>query len=220
MKFILTLLILSLGACSSSNKRSDLYKNFSELQKNEDSKNYSIETKKRKSDVLVLAPHGGRIEYGTTDIAKSLAGKKWSYYAFNGKLKEGNFRLHITSHNFDEPKALEMVGEHEVCITIHGYKSELSDPNICFGGRNDELGNRIHTSLRKLGLQNTDEFNGCARFYGQNENNIVNRCELEGVQMELSKSFREELLKSNKTRRRFNKAIHAAVKQYLSEAHQ
>ena len=204
---------------SNSSKLSDTYTSFEQLKKNEPPKNYKIESNLRKSDVLVLAVHGGYIEPGTSEIAKSLAGSNWSYYSFKGLMPSGNLKLHITSHKFNEPKALEMTKKHEICISLHGYRAQANDPNICFGGRNDELASLIHKRLQEVGLQNTDEFNGCGRFYGQKETNIVNLCELEGVQMEFSMDFRNKLTKDKTSRRRFNKAVQSVVTNYLNEAH-
>jgi phage replication-related protein YjqB (UPF0714/DUF867 family) len=53
--------------------------------------------------VAVIAPHGGGIEPGTSELATAIAGDDFSLYLFEGLKSAGNGELHITSTNFDEP---------------------------------------------------------------------------------------------------------------------
>lgn len=214
MKLILLGFILFFATYSNS---TDTYKNFEELRRAESTASYKIETLKRNADVLVLAPHGGFIEYGTSEIARSLAQNTWSYYSFMGLLKSGNRRLHITSSHFNEPRALLMAAENKVCITIHGYKARANGANICFGGLNDILKNKIHQKLVSERIQNFKDPNACGRFYGTDKSNIVNQCSLKGVQLEMSQQFRRLLLKDSQLQQRFQQSIHTVVEQYLKE---
>ncbi len=50
----------------------DTYKNFQELAKNEKG-NFKIEYIDRGSNITIIAPHGGKIESYTTEIAKKIA---------------------------------------------------------------------------------------------------------------------------------------------------
>ena len=89
------------------------------------------------SDVVVLSPHGGKIELKTSEIAEDIAALyNWNRYDFaahgtstclNGL---GNYkRLHITSSHFDEPQALALVGSHPKSVSIHGYGSSRGYPS-------------------------------------------------------------------------------------------
>ena len=42
----------------------------------------------------VMAPHGGGIEPGTSELACAIAGKQHSYYTFSGIKTSGNRLLH------------------------------------------------------------------------------------------------------------------------------
>lgn len=51
----------------------DKYRNFEELKGNESPLNFSVFSKEQDTDVLILAPHGGGIEGGTSELAKELS---------------------------------------------------------------------------------------------------------------------------------------------------
>lgn len=51
----------------------DKYTSFSELQGNEEDDAYQVYVQERASDILVMAPHGGRIELSTSEIVAALA---------------------------------------------------------------------------------------------------------------------------------------------------
>ena len=49
------------------------------------------------SDVLIIAPHGGLIEAGTSEIAGLIAGKVYRLFSFEGLKPRGSNRdLHVT----------------------------------------------------------------------------------------------------------------------------
>lgn len=68
----------------------DKYKNFKALAAGEDESSYRIVSEDRGNDLLIIAPHGGKIERGTTEIAKGVAGLDWSFYTFEGLKPAGN----------------------------------------------------------------------------------------------------------------------------------
>ena len=56
------------------------------------------------SRVLIIAPHGGRIEVGTSELAALIAADEHNLFSFEGLKPRGHNReLHITSRCF-EPK--------------------------------------------------------------------------------------------------------------------
>jgi len=173
----------------------DVYANFKELEKNEVG-NYAIECINRGSYITIISPHGGKIEFNTTEIAKLIAGDSLNYYSFIGKRRNENKKLHITSTNFDEPKALELVKKSEIVIAIHGCtdkqgkKENKKDygKHIFIGGLNEKLKNTLEEALSKTGLSISRE-----RFPGIEKDNICNRGKRSnGVQFELSASFRND----------------------------
>ncbi len=78
----------------STRANKDEYTKFEDLKKNETL--YEICFRERFSGVAVIAPHGGKIEPGTSEIARGIAGNEHTFYTFRGLRKDGNKRyLHI-----------------------------------------------------------------------------------------------------------------------------
>jgi phage replication-related protein YjqB (UPF0714/DUF867 family) len=67
-----------------------------------------------------MAIHGGKIEPGTSSLAKRIAGDTFNYYSFSGRKWRHNWGLHITSTAFDEPVALSFASSSAVVVTLHG----------------------------------------------------------------------------------------------------
>ena len=98
----------------------DTYKNYGELKVHEEiEKDYKISISNVGSQTTIIAPHGGKIEPRTSDIAKHIATEKYNYYCFEGIIKNNNGSLHITSHDFDEPSALQLLSKSDVVVAIH-----------------------------------------------------------------------------------------------------
>jgi phage replication-related protein YjqB (UPF0714/DUF867 family) len=188
----------------------DPYRSFKELGEHEvEGRDYQIRMNLREGPVLVIAPHGGKIEPMTAEIAEAIAGEDYSFYAFEGLKAEGNGVLHIESHLFDEPKALEAVGKAEVVITVHGqidHKEEF----VMVGGLNKKLGKEIVKQLEASGFQIRPPTEG---LMGTDPQNICNRGKLnQGVQLEVSRKVRD-LLRNNRDRLHvFAEAIRKAIR--------
>lgn len=131
----------------------DRYKNFEELAKNErEGADFDIELINRESPCAVIAIHGGNIEPGTTEIARALAGEKYSFYSLVGKNSEEESEvLHITSSHFDEPKCLALVSKSERVISIHGKSGK--DEFVMVGGLDAEIIKKISDSLKNAGFE-------------------------------------------------------------------
>lgn len=76
------------------------------------------------SDVLVIAPHGGGIENGTSELAAAIAGEEHNLYCFEGLKASGNRELHVTSHRFDDPLALQLAARCAIVVSVHGCKGQ------------------------------------------------------------------------------------------------
>lgn len=88
----------------------DKYPDFDTLSRNERAGvDFRILVRRAMSAFALVAPHGGGIEPGTSEIADGIAALEWSLYAFEGLKPSGNADLHITSTRFDEPMCLELV---------------------------------------------------------------------------------------------------------------
>jgi len=141
------------------------------------------------SQVAVLAPHGGRIEGRTSEIARLIAGDDHGLYLFEGLRTTGdNFDcLHLASHNFDEPRALDLISRCGTVIAVHGYAAP--GPDVLLGGLNQRLKNKIAHVLGESGFSYLTDGH---RFPGSHPRNICNRGRSgEGVQLELSERFRK-----------------------------
>src|SRR5215510_14731857 len=139
----------------------DKFRNFQELENyyraNAD---YLIKPIHRSGSIIVLAIHAGGIEPGTSELAQAIAGNDFSLYLFEGLAKR-NQTLHITSTNFDEPRCLEMLKEHNTSLSLHGFNETGRDPLIYLGGKDVSLIQHLLDTLIKSGYQtriNTDEF--------------------------------------------------------------
>jgi phage replication-related protein YjqB (UPF0714/DUF867 family) len=102
----------------------DKYPNFPALKKNERPEAYRIVPVDRDSTVVVAAPHGGKIEPGTSELARQVAGEDLSLYLFEGCKANHNRDLHITSANFDEPEGRELMRRADRIVTLHGEGSD------------------------------------------------------------------------------------------------
>ena len=150
---------------------------------------YRIRCSDRGSASLILAPHGGTIEPWTAEIAEAIAGEKLSFYAFEA-LKPGRHgALHITSHRFDEPRALALLAGAEQAVAVHGRRDDGS-AEVWLGGRDAGLRDAIGKALRAAGVPAARN----DRLKGEHLANICNRTARgRGVQLELPMSLRRIL---------------------------
>src|SRR5829696_1494373 len=103
----------------------DRYASFDELRQHAlEGRDFRIRTVSRPGQVAVIAPHGGGIEPGTSELAEAIAGTAFSFYAFEGTRSNNNRDLHITSTRFREPRCEALVAASPFAITIHGEDSD------------------------------------------------------------------------------------------------
>ena len=102
----------------------------------------------------IVAPHGGGIEPGTSEIADAVAGTGASPSTRSKGLKTtGNGDLHITSTRFDEPMCLTAARSRlQVVLTLHGEHSEEDGEGVFLGGLDMVLGERIRTGVDTEGV--------------------------------------------------------------------
>jgi len=174
----------------------DTYRNFAALEQHERSGiDYCVLVRREEPAFAIVAPHGGGIEPGTSEIADAIARLRWSFYAFEGLKRSGNRVLHITSTCFDEPMCLILLSDTNRVVTIHGEESEDDGEGVFVGGLDAELGARVGGLLTAKGFDVRKHPN--PDLQGLDPQNICNRGTAgAGVQLELSRAVRETLFES------------------------
>jgi phage replication-related protein YjqB (UPF0714/DUF867 family) len=180
----------------------DKYDDFEELASKEVAGvDYRILVRRATDSFAIVAPHGGGIEPGTSEIAAAIAeedlaaGTNFSFYAFEGIKSKDNSDLHITATHFDEPISKSLICESRVVITIHGEHSEEDGEGVFLGGLDVRLGRRIGQALKTAGFEVGKHKN--PNLQGIEPENICNRGQTKaGVQLELSRSVRLQMFSS------------------------
>jgi phage replication-related protein YjqB (UPF0714/DUF867 family) len=161
----------------------------------------------------ILAPHGGGIESGTSELCLAIAGYHpadlapmdgplHDYWMFEGLLSSGNGRLHVTSTNCDDTVARAIAGGSLNAIGLHGCKPEQADlpadaQAVLVGGRNTAFKSRLLTRLTAAGVQAIDA-SSVPGLNGDEPTNLANRTLLAaGAQLELTTPLRQAMFGTN-----------------------
>lgn len=160
--------------------------------------------------VLVMTPHGGKIEKPASTIAEEIAGPDYSFYAFEGNLNKGNlFELHIPSEEFDEPLALELAAKATLVVAIHGRKDYDDIETIWMGGLDTASRQAIGKALVQAGFKIDDD---PPKFRGRDVANICNRGKSgKGVQLEIPSTLRKTFTAQPEERLRLVNAVREAI---------
>ncbi|MEU8763731.1 poly-gamma-glutamate hydrolase family protein [Streptomyces sp. NPDC048659] len=166
----------------------------------------------------VLAPHGGGIEAGTSELCMAVAGYRpfaydtdpaasavpgepqrdfWMFEALKNSGPQ-----HVTSTHCDDPAALAVCANNLYAVSLHGFDS--AERKIVIGGRDERLKRNLLASLAANGI--TSPGAGADRsvavvvagaddpINGDDPANIVNRTRTgAGAQLELSTGLREAM---------------------------
>lgn len=165
----------------------DYYSSMTQLKsQTQQGVDWQIKTRQGNNHTAVVAPHGGGIEPGTSQIADQIARKNnASYYTFEGLRPTNNQQLHVTSAHYNEPTAQAMVNQSQRTVTVHETSQTGSD--VYIGGRDTTLRNNISQSLTQRGFSVAQ---ATGNIGGQNLNNLTNQNQQQaGVQIELNKQF-------------------------------
>ncbi|MCG8615248.1 MAG: poly-gamma-glutamate hydrolase family protein [Desulfobacterales bacterium] len=148
---------------------------------------YRVCVKNLGAPISIIAPHGGRIEPRTSAIARTIAGDDFNLYCFEGLKANNNRRLHITSHRFDEPRALDLISASKIVVTIHACKDR--EELIYVGGRHEPLRTSVQKALESTGIRTGSK----KRLAGMHPENICNRGQNQkGIQLEFSRGLRDD----------------------------
>lgn len=159
---------------------------------------------------LLVSPHGGSIEPGTTDVMLAVTNLgQWAYYNFQGQLPRRNWpELHIPSTHFDEPRLLGLLPRTRFAVSFHGENSE-ERRIIHVGGLYDQGRQTfvlcLNEDLVDLRITILDASKaGNDNIAGQSPRNITNRgLRGAGVQLEFSHGTRQLLFRNlNRSNRR------------------
>ncbi|MBC8740620.1 replication protein [Paraburkholderia sp. UCT31] len=173
----------------------DKYACFKELQAAEAPGTFTIFARESHATFAVMAPHGGRIEPGTSEIARAIAGDDLALYIFDATKDKSNRDLHITSSRFDEPECLHMLRTVRMVLTIHGEESDAD--TVFVGGRHPDFPGILRAELAPAGFHVEEHEN--RHLQGRDPLNICNRgVSGRGMQLELSRGLRQTLFKSLK----------------------
>jgi phage replication-related protein YjqB (UPF0714/DUF867 family) len=166
----------------------DKYDSIAQLECHEIlGRDYQVRTLERSgSPVIVIAPHGGLIEVGTSELASLIAGEEHSLFSFEGLRPYGtNRQLHVTSHRFDHPECLALTARRAVAVAVHGCSGESQ---IYIGGLDLELTALLEEHLNAAGLPVMVHGH---RYPGRNPLNICNRgTRGRGAQLEITNDLR------------------------------
>jgi phage replication-related protein YjqB (UPF0714/DUF867 family) len=124
--------------------------------------------------------------------------------------------LHITSTNFDELLALQLVEASKIVIAVHGRKDKCNNKEdastIWLGGCDKKLRNATGEALQRGNFEVTTDH--CLP--GIEQNNICNRGQTKGgVQLELPDSLRRKLVKCGSRLKTFAAAVQGAIECHI-----
>jgi phage replication-related protein YjqB (UPF0714/DUF867 family) len=164
---------------------------------------------------VILAPHGGGIEAGTSELCLAIAGNHpadlaptppdgpvHDYWMFEGLRAAGNGELHVTSTGCNDHVARALAAGSSNAVGLHGcttLQAELPDDTqaVLVGGRSTTFKSCLLTALTTAGLRAIDAAS-IPELNGDEPTNIANRTLLAaGAQLELTTPLRRAMFRIN-----------------------
>ena len=168
--------------------KNDAYPDYATLAAEEqEGRDYFVTVLETDSTTAIMAIHAGKIEPGTSGIARALSqdGRWYNLYLFEGNKPRHNSRLHVASAHFDEPRALQLASKMDRIVTIHGMVGD--EPLVLAGGLDQGLKRDIVDSLNAHGIP-ADM--APPKFGASTTRNIANKTKSQkGVQLEISSAL-------------------------------
>jgi phage replication-related protein YjqB (UPF0714/DUF867 family) len=157
----------------------------------------------------ILAPHGGGIERGTSELCLAVAGYHpanlpqippagvtYDYWIFEGVRELDNAPLHVRSTGCDDGVAVSLCAGALNALSLHGFKPEPPSEDaqvVLVGGGNITLRQHLLKGFHDADLNAVDAGQD-GELDGNDKCNIVNRTLLGmGVQLELSTPLRDAM---------------------------
>lgn len=175
----------------------DKYQSMTQLESETvEGVDWKKDTRDNGTKVLIVAPHGGSIEQGTTEATKALAKKgNYDYFSFEAIRPKNNTELHVTSTHYDDPTLNQMIQNRTATISIHGAAG--TDQIIYLGGPPSTLRDEMETQLKSSGFTVMAPLDYIG---GVKKNNFINREENNtGVQLELTTALRKAFFNNGDT---------------------
>jgi phage replication-related protein YjqB (UPF0714/DUF867 family) len=134
----------------------DQYRTFEELAVRErESVDYQIRVHARHSVIAILAPHGGKIEPGTSELAEYLAGEDFSFYAFEGIRSGNNGRLSLPLDRFEEPECARLLSRCGLAVVIQAMLGKNREVKLA--GAHATLREQLGGVLKAAGFEVLDD---------------------------------------------------------------
>ena len=167
---------------------------------------------------VIIAPHGGGIERGTSELCLAVAGYHpanlpvippagvtYDYWMFEGARDDDNAPLHVPSIGCDDQWAVSLCAAACNALALHGFEPKpplTPDARlILLGGRDTALRELLRDGFRTARLDAVDAQQG--ELDGNDQRNIVNRTRKgDGAQLELSTPLREAMFTDLRRSRR------------------
>jgi phage replication-related protein YjqB (UPF0714/DUF867 family) len=166
----------------------DPFNNFAELARHKkEGVDYNVIVRPvPQSNVAIVAPHGGRIEWNTESMAQGIAANDHNLYVFSGNGADAFEKLHLTSTHFDEPRCVDLVAKSDVTVTIHGCR--FKEPVVYLGGMDEKLKAKLLAAFNAASIKAS----ATGPFQALSPENICNRNrQKQGVQLEFSQGIRD-----------------------------
>jgi phage replication-related protein YjqB (UPF0714/DUF867 family) len=163
----------------------------------------------------VIAPHGGGIEFGTSELCLAVAGYHpatlevtppggvtYDYWMFEGLRSSNNSQLHVTSTHCDDTVALSLCAGALNVLALHGCtttQAGLEDgaKAVLVGGRNALLKRALLEAFAAVQICAIDAIDRDA-INGDQQANIANRTLLGmGGHLEITGPLRETMFEVN-----------------------
>lgn len=170
----------------------------------------------------IIAPHGGGIEGGTSELCLAIAGyhpaslaatppagPTYDYWMFEGIRSSGNGELHVTASHCDDTPALSVAAGALNVVTLHGCTPGTAGlPSnaqaVAVGGRNAAFRAALINAYMAAGFTALDA-TGIPAIAGTATDNIVNRTLLGmGAQLEITTPLRTAMFGTNTVAQRRN----------------
>ena len=168
---------------------------------------------------VILAPHGGGIEPGTSELCLAVAGYHpanlpdtppagvtYDYWMLEGVRERGNAPLHVPSTGCDDGMAVSLCAGALNALSLHGFEPKPPLPAdkrlVLVGGGDEDLRLLLLRTLDAAGLP-VEDAAGRGELDGNSSLNIVNRTRRgKGAQLEVSKPLRDAMFTVNTRPRR------------------
>ncbi|MGW3263196.1 poly-gamma-glutamate hydrolase family protein [Streptomyces sp. NPDC001056] len=167
----------------------------------------------------VIAPHGGGIEAGTSELCMAISGytpfeadtdpasaavagePQRDYWMF--ETLANSAAQHVTSTHCDDPAALAVCTGNLYAVSLHGF-DETTEKKVIIGGRDARLGRNLLAAFTKYGLTSPAAdpdrdvtvvlADASTSIDGDDPANIVNRTRTgAGAQLEISTALRKAM---------------------------